>query len=346
MAESSPEDEGAPPIRKNTEAQYRAIVRSLEKYSERKRSSDLEDPPKVSMDNVIDDLCARTDISADTKKTYRAAFLWAVRTSRMPPEMKAYGERRLEELKKPSGPKPKNAPSVHKSTIPVEDMTALEEYLGARYEKSVWSQRTLLWVQATDVTGLRTIEWLAVEWDGKAKALRVQTAKVKAAEAAFMRNRRKELTQEEAEQGAAIPIGAVPEPRVREIPLPLEADQGKALSHLAALENLVPKSLDPDARLKAFGKYYHQCKSVFTRACLKLFGERRYSLGTFRGQYSANMRSAHGSAVTATLMGHSGPDSPSAAHYGKANQAHPAFKGLRPKHEPRQGEGPAYPAEG
>jgi hypothetical protein len=105
--------------------------------------------------------------------------------------------------------------------------------------------------------------------------------------------------------------------------------------------------------MEEFGKYYQQCTSILTRACLALFNERRYSLKTFRSQFSANMKSLHGSAVTATLMGHSGPDSPSAAHYGKANQAHPAFKGMRPKLEPgqdqnvpRQSEGPSYPAEG
>jgi hypothetical protein len=48
-----------------------------------------------------------------------------------------------------------------------------------------------------------------------------------------------------------------------------------------------------------------------------------------RSQFAANQKAALGSDATATLMGHSSPDSPSTGQDGKANQAHANFKGLR-----------------
>jgi hypothetical protein len=83
-------------------------------------------------------------------------------------------------------------------------------------------------------------------------------------------------------------------------------------------------------KLAEFKKYHDECAHVLRRTCRKLWGTKKaFTLYTMRKQFSANMKAVHGSDITAELMGHSSSDSPSAAFYGKANQAHARFKGQK-----------------
>jgi hypothetical protein len=97
--------------------------------------------------------------------------------------------------------------------------------------------------------------------------------------------------------------------------------------HLALIEEIIPKSFSSQDREYLFSKYHRACGQTMNRCSERVWSSKKiFSFYSLRKQFSANMKAAYGSTVAAGLMGHSGPDSPSAASYGKANQAHKHFK--------------------
>jgi len=72
-----------------------------------------------------------------------------------------------------------------------------------------------------------------------------------------------------------------------------------------------------------FKRFQDNCGRVIASSCKSIWGgKKRYTLKSSRKQFSANARAEFGTEESEKLMGHTRADSPSAKHYGKANQAY------------------------
>jgi integrase len=332
-------------VKARTEQTYQKQVDALYNRSIAARTSDWEIPAQVSIIQVLDDFLARTDLAASTAKTYRSALIWHIRTAQNPNKDHFTALSRLEELHLPKGPK---SSTSRPRVISESDLEKLLDELYRVGMKSIWAKRTATWVLAGLASGLRPIEWLSARWDSNDPSiLLARTAKVKLRAPAFIRKEEpfqapvqsigQSVDQDDAsyepsylenfDHWIARPDQDAPP---RRIPIQDQARQMQVTSQIGAIWSVIPSDLSQADLEDAFEKYHDQCRKVLYRACLEIWGGKKtYSLYTMRGQFSANTRAQYGPELSSEYMGHSGPDTPSRAHYGKANQAHRAFKGLR-----------------
>jgi hypothetical protein len=331
-------------VKARTEQTYQKQVNALYNRSIAARTSDWEIPAQVSIIQVLDDFLARTDLAPNTAKTYRAALIWHIRTAPNPNKDHFSALSRLEELHLPKGPRTStNRPRV----ISESDLEKILDELYRVGMRSIWAKRTATWVLAGLATGLRPIEWLSARWDENDPAiLLARTAKVKLRAPAFLRKEEPfqapDSSTDQFDQGQvhyeesylenfqhwiARPDQEAPP---RKIPVPDTSRQMQVNSQIGAIWSVIPSDLSQQDLEVAFKKYHDQCACVLYRACHEIWGGKKtYSLYTMRGQFAANTRAQYGPELSSEYMGHSGPNTPSRAHYGKANQAHRAFKGLR-----------------
>lgn len=313
---------GVSPVKKGTADQYEKIVRRLVKFSTEKRSFDILEPVAVSPAELVHDLYDRPGLVSGSFNTYRAALLWHFGQKLDNPPYKD-GYDLLVDVRKKPGSSPKT--TKKRKTISEGDLHLLIEELSDKARRSKWAYRALYWLNAGLASGLRPIEWDSAQWvDAEQTILEVTTAKQKAALPGFIRAKLSsvqpdenhgadEFDENEDEEG----MGSAPVQR--QILIMNEQDRFFIEVHLKLLE----ENLSNELPLK---KYYNNCRLALWRACQRLWGgKKQYSFYIMRSQFSANRRAIVGSAATAKLMDHTRVDSPSAASYGKANQAHRGY---------------------
>lgn len=339
-------------INEASEKFYGRIVRRLIRRSTAQRSIDPLEPVMVSPTMLVDDLFSRTDLEPASFSTYRSALLWHLMNRRDDPNH-AVAIERLNERSKPTASETaqKTKPRRRK-VIPESDLHILVEELTSLSSRSKWAYRTIYFLMSGLATGLRPVEWSSAAWvDEERTALVLDNAKIKLAAPAFLRKGPKAVTQGqgsddlddegmdddpevEAHEGQSDAEYVSKVPPTRQVPVPNRQDRFFVEKHM----ELVAEQMAAGVTLQ---HYYEQCRRALWRSCRKLWGSKKtYSLYTMRGQYSANQRAAVGSAKTSVLMGHSRPDSPSASHYGKANQAHAGFAERRGQDDQQQIEAP------
>lgn len=337
------------PIADRTRKTYLGMVAYATRYSVAKRTSDWDEPAPARLTDIVEDYFSREDISAGTKNTMRSALIWFIEsgeTKTTPDALAALAK--LRALESPRGRKPKGKRRAN--TIPPEDLTALLRYLTGKTRSKLWAYRTASWIRAGLACGARPVEWLNICWTDENKtAIQIKNAKTKLSEPAFLR---KKMESDEALEVDEVHLGKIQDretdysydssktgqepsaPKYRVVPVESENDRRAIDLHLSLLEAEVLLIQGESERKKAYDVYYGNCRKALTRACNFLWeGKKHYSLYTMRGQFAANIKAAKGSAVAAELMGHTSETSPSAASYGKGNQAHPKFKGLRPSNQ-------------
>lgn len=335
------------PVTKSTRRMYVKIVNGTLNYSRNLRRTNPEEDVFISLADIVEDLIARTDIIEKTRYTYRGALLWWIKNQ---PEINTpYGMYAFNMLKGMERKKGRTATRKPQS-IPEEDFNLLrvELYRRASEFGSEWAARTGAWIEAAYITGARPVEWLNASWDTpEKKNLKIKTAKVHLTDPAFMRDknspepdsiRMPELDELYSDDGDFYGImegvessvfEAMENDRIYRL-IPVETDDHRAVIdlHMRMLEEAMQGESDPDKRQIFFERYYKSSYMSISRACTKIWGgKKQYSLQVMRKQFSANMKALYGSTVAAELLGHSRSDSPSAASYGKANQAHKRFKG-------------------
>lgn len=323
------------------------MIATLEAFSTVRRSPDMEVPVQITAVQVAIDLAEREDLAETTRTSYRSALVWFLRTQQdqSPGNRLAYAYLMEWSREKRTDARPAPKPKA----ISEEDLDDLVCELAAMAERSPLAERSQHWVQATLACGARPIEWMKARWlDVEQTQLEIHTAKQKLSEPAF-RQAELDLGQIDSPYGDEDTFSDDLDERpkqsyllgtsTRVIPIARASDRLAITFHMARFQEAVPEHLEEMERLEAFNRFYDNCAKTIRRACNKLWGnEKRYSLKTMRSQFSANHKAALGAAATAVLMGHSDPDSPTAAHYGKGNQAHSRFKGMRQGQDVRAAE--------
>lgn len=318
----------AAPIKERTRKGYLVSVRAAINHSTAKRTTDWEEPAIVTLTQVVEDMISREDLERSTKLTTRAALLWYMKSGEAQPGEDSIRARAiLEKIVVPRGPKTK---ITRPKTIREEDLAKILDDIYRRADRSSWAMRCAVWIHAGLATGVRPIEWLDAEWaDPEQTTLRVKTAKVKLLAPAFLRQQ----TDEDHEVDHLDYWEADNENPYREIPLSKESEQSMVDTQLQYIADAIPRDMSEAKRREEFVKYFNACRKVLYRACRQIWGGKRmYSLYTLRSQFAANMQASRGADATAVLMGHSSADSPSAAYYGKWNQAHGRFKSSKFPH--------------
>ncbi len=339
-AETAPVRQATRPerqIKEVTRKGYLVCIEAMRSWAIRTRTIQPDEVPLVDVIDLAQDTMQRQDLSTRTKNAYRAALLWHLRSQ----DRLAGTDRDALELLEKWAPWKLPRTKLRPRTIKQDDVERINDELLAQGGK--WALRTSYWLKAGLATGLRPREWLGATWaTADKKALHVQCGKTKLSTPAFLLNAGRFQQRSE-------PFGTGTVERI--VPVEQEFDRMVIDAHLRNIQSVIDLTADPVTRGKQFDQYYHQCRTYMYRACLRIWnGRKSYSLYTMRSQFSANAKAAHGSDATATLMGHSSADSPSAAFYGKASQAHtrgsraPEFSGLHNRQQPA--EAPAIDADG
>ena len=353
-------------LRQSTIDSYRSKIKSLQRASSAPKFDSSDKQASVKLKQLVEDFIARTDLSQSTKSTYRSALIWHLcRQTSQTQEIDFL----LERLNTLPSTRAMKSPARRKTITETDlklllseiHERAMKSIWAARTED--WIMATL--VTGTRPIEWLTAVWA----NPAKNLLKIKTAKKKAAPPAFgrlnNRNRKpsgeelppKEETPDETEKRKWYEDWIELEGRLPFIPWDsfdglddLDEQDGFAFisnlfrevsisdapsiafvdRHMQAISSVVLDDSTWEEQLNNFRSYNDQCRKIIDRACWKVWkGKKKYSLYTFRGQFSANMKALHGSVKTAVLMGHSSADSPSAAHYGIASQAHLAFKGQR-----------------
>lgn len=357
-----------------TAKMYQSNLRSLINYSERLRASeDDAEPVALTLTDLVTDFLARDDLTLQTQRNYRSALLWHARSrgsaskaSRAVVSEAAKMIALLEETRSRAG-RPKGEEAAPK-TIPEADYQDLVAELQRRAVLgSAWADRACTWAMAAMASGVRPHEWVGTHWDPKdPMQLRVPTGKMKITPPAFTR---KHMSQEErAVLREAAPVGAAV---VREVPIDTRFQHETVDAHLRCLRTwleswraqretrgpgrpsrkrlddsqIVPvEQLSDNEIEEGYTAYYNGARNAIRMACQTLWaGEKFYSLYSMRRQFSANSRAQHGPERTAQIMGHTSPDTPAAAYYGKQGAAHSRYRTLGAERIGR--EGSAMPQE-
>jgi len=344
---------GAILVKDRTAKSYQKQVEAMFNRAKEMRFDAPGPPVIVGIAHVVQDLFDRTDLALSTLDLYRAALIWFIRQAPDPTDEYYDSLARLEEIRFSEGD---SATARVARVIPKDDLDELLSYLESGYRSSIWAKRSAMWLRAGLVTGLRPIEWMSAWWSlTDPYVLMVITAKVKLLIPAFQREkipyRRPQdigfdLSTDEIDSHGIYIQSLQDEhenpdqdrpPRQISVKGPTGSSTESSINrmivdkHLRTILACVPAGTDTSMRDRNFTKYYDQCKNTIRLACNALWlGKKRYSLKTMRSQYSANMKAWHGPEIAATLMGHTGHNNPTRAHYGKANQAHPGHRGLRP----------------
>jgi len=329
-------------IKTSTRESYLKVVNAAFQHSTAKRTTDWEDPVRVTLCDMVLDLINRQDIAWSTKITSRSALLWYINSgTTRANEDSAQARELLINMRKEPGPRPAQRPKGISET----ELGLLLDEVYTRADNSVWAKRTAVWILAGLACGARTIEWIDAEWVTTEKTeLRLRNAKVKLNKPAFQRSDVNPAIEYDLDDITEFDADTLEEMFgttdgiFRIIPIDRELDRSIIDTQMRLIRDHLPGiGMNKEADKAAFRRYHNQCRKVLVRASQKVWkGKKTFSLYTMRKQFSANMKAKLGSAATAVLMGHSGEDSPSAASYGKANQAHARFKGLRPQGAPVQ----------
>ena len=300
------------PVESGTINTYSNDIRRMVKYSlDKKYGKNVADYDAfVTYEEIVDDLFDRDDLEVSSKNTYGSALLYAlldIVDKEGVPEAIIYlrekmSNGKVEPRKRPKGP----------TSIPKKDLDMLVNYLDAKSKRkdSFWHAHVKVMLLATLATGIRPIEWLSAKWTSVDKvAVQVLTAKSHASTAPF----------ERIKKASKYPkISASKQlPKTRNIPVNDPSDRLMIDGHMKIISEFV---LSEEMMFKDFHKLFVQ---VMTRASKDLWGsEKKYSIYSGRKQFSANKKAEVGINLTAILMGHSRPDTPSASSYGNANQAY------------------------
>lgn len=329
------------PITERTRQNYIKTFKTVRRASIDKRTTDEEEPALVTLTQIVEDYFSRTDQADTTRAMTRSAILWIIRSGEVDFTEDAQNALNLlEALKGTRGPK---VTTPRLKTIPSKDLDLLLDLLFDQAERRSHTRvsiRTVAWIRAGLACGARPVEWLNTEWVDKDQTqLRIKNAKIKISAPAFLRKKIAEesasmtqLTYQEEEEAlkhweASMDYEPPTARSHRIVPIENKNDREAINMHLGFIQEIIPPHLDSLEREKAFAGYFKNARQTLDRACRKIWGNKKmYTLYTMRGQFSANMKAAVGSAATAALMGHSSETSPSTAHYGKANQAHARFK--------------------
>lgn len=351
MAPSSTSHKDLRPIADRTRRNYIKTFKTARNASIAKRTIDANEPALVTLTQIVEDYFTRTDQANTTREMTRSAILWIIRSGEVELTEDAHNALNLlEALKGKDGPK-ETIPRP--KTISLKDLDLLLDLLNCQAERitnSHVSIRTIAWLQAGLACGARPIEWLNTEWvDGAQTQLRIKNAKIKVSAPAFSNKHAAQSTALAAQTSfhqeleelvyweASIDYQPVTEHSHRVIPIESKSDREAINMHLGFIQEVIPSHLDSLDREEAFERYYRQVRKTLDRACRKIWKNKKlYSLYTMRGQFSANMKAAKGSVATAALMGHSSENSPSAAFYGKARQAHARFRTGRASDMPQR----------
>lgn len=307
--------EGQIKIKPKTFENYRRHIKAMISYSWKKAAqesdglSEVEEPLPLQL---ACDMVQRSDIGMNTKLTYRSALL-SLCVEHMNHDNSIRAIKLLNDwysaMKEAGLPKRRGK----RRHIHELDYKILIRHLET--QNSVWAFRAIWWLQAGLATGLRPTEWFSARWfDEGLNQLRVINAKEKISK----------LKEQRGDSNLEFGLASV-----RTIPVHDSLERAMVQNHMHALREYIHNSgLEAE---EAFNKYYHSVRQAVYRACNSIWkGEKLYSLYDMRGQFSANKRSAHGPVEAARLMGHCCHRTPSRASYGVAQQAHSAFKGLRP----------------
>jgi hypothetical protein len=335
--ERAPEIYHVYPVKDISAATYRRTVETLRRQSAKLRGEQPDEPVYVSIQDVANDFMARTDLKPSTVMARRSALLWYAKSLQDPSADEII---RTLQAFRPST-LPRNRVAGPPRSIPEDHYRELITELGSL--RSRWAHRAQLWIKAGLATGLRPVEWLSARWEDDTQTiLLVDSAKEHVGPPAFLRPQfltARDLataepalpqTQRAFEADDLDEEDLINEPAVRRIPVTSTIDRRNINYHFDELHRLVPLGGDEVARRELYRHYYTQTRNAINRACRAVWGgDRFYSLYTMRSQFNANQKAALGPAAAATLMGHSGPNSPAQSHYGKGNQAHSSFKGLR-----------------
>jgi integrase len=277
----------AAPIKESTEKGYMKAVMAAHRHSQAKRTIDWEEPPIITMTEVIQDLVQREDLTRETKLVVRSALLWFIKSGKVAPSRDTTQALDiLESLHVPRGPKPKmNRPKA----ISEEDLGKLLDTLYTQAEKSLWAFRSTVWIHAGLASGARPIEWLDAEWsDPEQTTLRIKNAKIKLLAPAFARNRA--MTEDDPEVESLGYWESNDEDPYREVPLAKESDRSLVETQLQYIREAAPRTMSEEGRRAEFEKYHAACALMVRRACRKIWGNTRtYSLYTLRDRFRAVM---------------------------------------------------------
>lgn len=323
MTDNTDQTSLAAPIKERTREGYLKAVNSAIRHSTSARTTDWEEPAIVTLEQIVGDLICREDLARSTKMAVRAALLWYIRSGQTPKNSDS--DAALALLGGMTNPKGRRPENVRPKVISEQDLSKLLDEIYHRADRSEWALKTAVWIHAALASGARPIEWLDAEWaDADQTTLKIRNAKVKLMAPAFLRG-------PGAEDHSMLENldywDNTEEAVTRTVPLSKESERSMVDTHLQYIQQAAPRSMSEESRRLEFAKYYAACRLVISRACKSIWGNKRaYSLYTMRGQFAANMAAAHGADSKAALLGHTAPDSPSAAYYGKWNQAHARFK--------------------
>ena len=351
------------PIRDSTKRSYAKAVAAALRHSREKRRISYDERVDLTLTNIAQDLIDREDISQNSKLASRAALLRWMKIqpeSTQPDGIRAEGI--LRNMDRQRGRPATNRPTnIKESEI---SLLLAEVHRRATKNKSEWAARCEAWIVAGLACGARPVEWLNTEWVTPEKTLlRIKNAKKHLGKPAFLRgmiadedhnifndvsfsntSREREYPEDvdfydesfrgdDHTENITHPDDTANEGQHSEdgiyriVPIETDAYRHAISRHLALIEELIPKNLDPEDREYLFRKYHRESSRIMSRCSERVWsGKKNFSFYSLRKQFSANMKAAFGSTVTAGLMGHSGPDSPSAVSYGKASQAHKDFK--------------------
>lgn len=326
------------PISPRTAGNYKASIQAALSYSQRQRTTDWEMAAQVTLAQVIEDNNRRADQTENTKKLLRFALLWGLRSGYLE-SSDIDGDRKLVSEGWTLG-SCKKKDKQRKNTIPEGDLKKILERLQEKAVRSEWAKRTEVFLRAGLATGVRPVEWLHAEWFDAAKTvLRIRNAKEKLAEPAFLRkpsaanliNKPSARDADTDAQSVQRSDGSIHRTHsFRMVPIECEKDRVAVEEQIQLINLIIGGSVDDVVRQRAFVRYHRACLQVLNRTCFEVWqGTKRYQLYTMRGQFAADTKAAWGSAVATERLGHTREDSPSAAFYGKANQAHSKFKGKR-----------------
>lgn len=327
-------------LKEKTQREYILKAESAIWYSTNLRTTDPEEPGLATVTEIVNDFIERSNLAQSTKAVTRSALLWYIKHSgRLDQnEDTAQAIKILEGIQFKAD---KNRKPLVAKTIPPKDLNQLLAHLSCnprRLRSLTWKLRAATWLRAGLVTGLRPIEWLSAQWTSPEKThLQVETAKVKLTAPAFSRSKITAHTADHETESSTADAAKGAKSRHRLIPVDNDDDRSIIDQHMKFMNEYIDESLADRRRPQkdrnsAFESYHMQCRARIWDACQAIWkGKKSYGLYTMRGQFSANMKALKGPDATAELLGHSSADSPSAAHYGKRNQAHPAFGSNAPR---------------
>ncbi|WP_286241239.1 hypothetical protein [Neptuniibacter halophilus] len=282
-----------------TEADYlkRAQGRLQAYLKERERDWDLHEDDFLSWLGAY-----RETISKASWRQNRAALVWYMKTIAMDTDLAGtiadIGTFACSEATKTSATKKKSLSERDSEQLTKALIESHERYVsrGGKEEEST-ALRTLLFLGATEITGLRPSEWwgsellVPGEMDASGNIVDKPTLIVK--------------------NGKATNGRAHGESRTLRFTDLSEERWLTLLTHYRSVKNLPDK--------EAFQDYYTACKDRMTYTTRKLWPSRKRNpvLYSGRHQFSANLKQAKTAIKTiAALMGH-GSDATATSHYGK-----------------------------